>query len=288
MNKRILIPILFIFAAQLFAQSPDTEIYLVRITDHADHWKLESVKNITNRNGYDNQPNFTPNGRSILYTAILGDGQADTFRYDLSTDKTVQITQTPESEYSPTVMPGGETFSVVRVEADQTQRLWQFDLDGSNPNIILRDIKPVGYHAWGDGQTLSLFVLGDPATLQIADVASGKGKIVAERIGRSLYNVPDKNAWSYIQYDTDRSASIIVIDMNSRSVQYKIPMLKGNEYHAWMPDGTAVMGLEKKIHIYVQNEWKEILDLSSKLPGAISRMAVSSDGSQMALVVNAE
>ncbi len=275
----------------LLAQSPDTEIFLVRITQEEDVWKTESIQNITNRTGYDNQPHFTPDGRAVLYTAILDDGQADTFRYNLSNGKTEQITHTSESEYSPTVMPGGKTFSVIRVEADQSQRLWQFDMDGKSPQIILTDIKPVGYHAWGSENTLSLFVLGDPSTFQIADVPSGKAKIAATNIGRSLYKVPGKEAWSFIQYEADMPSYITILDMKSQKIHCKISMLKGNEYHAWMPDGSAVMGLERKIFIHNQSEkgeWKEVLNLSETLPGSISRMAVHPDGNVLALVITVE
>ena len=41
-----------------------------------------------------------------------------------------RVTNTPESEYSPTVTPDGAHISVIRVEADGTQRLWRFTLDG--------------------------------------------------------------------------------------------------------------------------------------------------------------
>ena len=37
-----------------------------------------------------------------------------------------QVTNTPEAEYSPTVTPDRRHISVIRVEADGTQRLWRF------------------------------------------------------------------------------------------------------------------------------------------------------------------
>ena len=43
---------------------------------------------------------------------------------------TTRVTNTPESEYSPTVTPDGAHISVIRVEADGTQRLWRFTIDG--------------------------------------------------------------------------------------------------------------------------------------------------------------
>jgi hypothetical protein len=63
----------------------------------------------------------------------------------------------------------GRHISVIRVESDGTQRLWQFTLDGREPTALLPGIKPVGYPVWTDASILALFVLGGegrPATLQ--------------------------------------------------------------------------------------------------------------------------
>src|SRR6185503_1782415 len=144
--------------------------------------------NITSNPGYDNQPSFTPDGRGILFTSVRGGGtQTDIYKYDIASKQIAQVTNTPESEYSATVTPAG-TMSVVRVELDEakTQRLWQFDADGRNPRLVLENVKPVGYHAWSDDHTLALFVLGQPATLQVADTRSGAAVTLASDIGRSL------------------------------------------------------------------------------------------------------
>jgi Tol biopolymer transport system component len=49
--------------------------------------------------GYNNQPSFLPDGKTVLYTSFRN-GQTDIYRYDLSTGKTTQVTNTTESEYS--------------------------------------------------------------------------------------------------------------------------------------------------------------------------------------------
>src|SRR5205085_2981521 len=116
--------------------------------------------------------------------------QTDIYRYDIASAATARVTDTPEGEYSPTVTPDGAHFSVIRVEAGGTQRLWRFTLDGRNPELVLEDVKPVGYHAWIDDHTLALFVLGQPATLQLADTRSGKASEVARGILRSIQRIP--------------------------------------------------------------------------------------------------
>src|SRR6266571_163493 len=155
------------------AAPPASDIFIADVVSRNGKMKLGLPVKITSWVGYNNQPSFTADGQSILYTSIR-DKQADIYRYDIARGTTIQITKTPESEYSPTLMPDGKSISVVRVEADGTQRLWKFPLTGGPPSLILENIKPVGYHLWIDGDTLALFVLGKPNTLQLVDLRSGK------------------------------------------------------------------------------------------------------------------
>ena len=137
----------------------------------------------------------------MLFTSIRGGARSDPgnpaasgsdiYRYDLASREVRQLTRTPESEYSGTVIPDGGHFSIVRVEADGTQRLWQFAMDGTGPSLLLPDIKPVGYHAWLDARTLALFVLGAPPSLQLADTRPEPPTVIARDIGRSIQRMPD-------------------------------------------------------------------------------------------------
>lgn len=188
------------------AQVPSTDIYLIKIDKRPGKQIFGEPVNITKREGYDNQPFFLWDGRTILYTSIREDKQADIYSYDIKKKKTRRLTRTPEDEYSPTLMPDGRHISVVRVEADSTQRLWKFDMKGKNPELILPNVKGVGYHAWKNDSQVVLFMLGDTFSLQLANVRTGEVQVLDEEIGRSLavshngagiYYVSkkDSNAW---------------------------------------------------------------------------------------------
>src|SRR5712671_1668645 len=189
----------FAFFATGFSQTPSpsptpappaTDIFLIDLrTTSGGHTKLGQPVKITTWPGYNNQPSFLPDGKSILYTSIR-DKQADIYRYDIREAATTQITNTVESEYSPTLMPDRKSISVVRVEADGTQRLWRFPLAGGAPSLILEKIKPVGYHLWIDDHTLALFILGKPNFLQIVEARTEKAEIIAENPGRILRHIP--------------------------------------------------------------------------------------------------
>src|SRR4030095_10520973 len=134
-----------------------SDIFLVDLSTDHEQLKLGQPVRITEWNGYNNQPAFLPDGSSLLYTSIRSDKQADIYKYDFKSRGTSRITETPESEFSPTLTPDGHFISVVRVEADGTQRLWKFPLGAGKPSLVLEKIKPVGYHTWIDQNTLALF-----------------------------------------------------------------------------------------------------------------------------------
>ncbi|HKW46060.1 MAG TPA: hypothetical protein VJN70_01390, partial [Gemmatimonadaceae bacterium] len=174
MNKLATLPASIVLAAavaiSVHAQAgpPSTDIYLAPIKMAGGKITVGTPLNVTNRPGYDNQPSFTPDSRAILFTSVRGDAQADIYRYELRTKATSRVTTTPESEYSATVFGDGSRFSAIRVEADSTQRLWSFRLDGSDPRVVFESIKPVGYHAWVDSTTVAMFTLGRPNALVLA------------------------------------------------------------------------------------------------------------------------
>lgn len=265
---------------------PATDIYLGELVFRDGTLAVVTLHNITERAGYDNQPHFTPDGSSILYTSIR-DGQADTYKYSIAGETTEQVTHTSESEYSPTVMPTGDAFSVVQVEADSAQRLWHFDFQGDALGVLLADVMPVGYHAWGDQNTVALFVLGDPPTLQVADLRTGEARVVESRIGRSLHKIPGRAAISFVHQITEEEWWIKSLDLRSGAVASLVRTLAGSQDYAWTPAGMVLMGKGSRLFYWNPESeagWKEVADLASFGVAEISRIAVSSAGDRIALV----
>ena len=285
----ILAPLL-IPASALSQGAPGFDIYLVSVDKKDGVFEFGKPNNITDREGYDNQPSFTPDGRGVLYTSNR-EGQTDIYRYYIRTGATRQVTQTsPESEYSAAVIPSGDAFSVVRVESDSTQRLWQFDMDGSGARVVLTEIKPVGYYAWGDDDTIGLFVLANSeiplATMQIADTRSGRATIIAYGVGRSIHKVPGRNAISF----THRTPELWIkeVDLEHHTVTPLISLLDGNEFYAWLPDGSAITAQGAKLFRWDREkgaEWQEVADFADRGITSISRLAVDPEGDRLAIVV---
>ncbi len=280
-------------AGTLTAQDapPQTDVYVADLSVFEGLHSLRDVKNVTNRpEAYDNQPQFSPDSRSILFTAAQEDGQTEIHRYYLSSGRTTRITRTKESEYSPTPIPGDRAFSAIQVEADLTQRLWRFTMEGMDAELVLRDVAPVGYHAWGNEQSVLLFVLGDPPTLQVADATTGVSEVVADSIGRSLHKIPNRNAWSFIERISATESWISQLNIGTHEIERLIRTRDGGDFHAWTPEGVLLMATggqilqwDPEVDADVDTGWRVMADLGH-MNLTFSRIAVSPDGTKIALV----
>ncbi len=248
------------------------------------------LQNITNRTySYDNQPAFTPDSRSLLYTTEYGYGervQTEINRYYLSSRRETRITRTEQSEYSPAPVPGDRAFSTVRVEADSTQRVWRFTMQGMDGEMLFRTLNTVGYYAWGNEATLLLYVLGSPPTARIADLTTGESAVVAGGVGRSLHKIPSRNAWSFVQRVSADEAWITEVNIGTHEVRRIISTVGGGEFHAWTPEGLLLMAMGSRIYQWdpeVGGDWRRIADLEDD-GITVSRIAVSPDGSTIAIV----
>jgi Tol biopolymer transport system component len=279
---------------------PATDVFVASFSSAGGNITIGKPVNISNNPGYDNQPSFTPDGAAVLFTSVRGDRKpdpgnpaqsgSDIYRYDLASGQLSQVTSTGESEYSPTVTPDGKHISVIQVERDGTQRLWRFALAGGEPDLILRDVKPVGYHAWADAKTLALFVLGTPATLQVADLATGKSEIVASDIGRSILKIPGGGI-SVVHRESIEGERVLVVkefDPATKQLRSLVRMLKGVNAPdlAWTPDGTLLVAADGKLHAWRRGAaaFEVAADLASAGLRNVSRMAISPAGDRIAVV----
>ncbi len=287
--KRLIL-VLCILAVNAVAQNapPGTDVFLVDLAIQAGQLKFGTPENITNRDGYDNQPSFLEDGNALLYTSVRNGKPTDIYRYDIRSKADRQMTNTPEGEYSATLMPGGKSFSVIRVEADSTQRLWKFPIDGGAPSLVLEKIKPVGYHAWFDENTVLLFVLGTPATLQLVDIPTEQSTTLAGNVGRSLHRIPGQMRMSFVHKVTNDEWIIKSLDPKTRQIETIVKTLPGAEDYVWTPDGnTILMGKGSKLYRWSAGQgeqWQEAADFSAHGVRDMTRLAISPRGDRLAFV----
>jgi len=290
--------VLFVASVVASAQTPPTateDIFVVDVSVSKGKLSFGQPVNITSRAGYDNQPSFLPDGQSLLYASAREGGQTDIYRYDFNTRQSARLTDTPEGEYSPTLMPGGKFFSVIRVEADRTQRLWKFPLAGGAPDLVLPNLKPVGYHLWLDGRTLALFILGAdgrPNLLQLAPTDNSFLDTIHVNIGRALHLIPRRSAFSFVHKISPGEWLIKAFDLKTKRSTTLARTLPASEDLTWTPDGTILMAQDSKLYqldpAQPSAEWQLVADFSAAGLKKITRLALSPKATRLALVAQSE
>lgn len=263
---------------------PATEIYIAPLSITKTAITVGASKNATNNPAYDNQPGFLRDSSGFLFSSVRDGKPHDIYCYDIAKDSVTQVTTVLEGEYSPTMTPDGKTFSAIRIEEDKsTQRLWRFNFDGSNPQVVLTDLK-VGYHVWVDATHLALFVLGTPNTLQYADTTTDKADVIDKSIGRSLDVRPGTGTVSYISKPATGPWLVNEFNPKTKAITTITPALDRVEDCVWLPDGRLLMASGSTLQVWTPaGAWTVVKDLGPGLD-RVTRMAVSPDGTWLAFV----
>ncbi|MEJ1236766.1 hypothetical protein WBG78_01475 [Chryseolinea sp. T2] len=284
--KQFLLSILLVIQVAQVSAQPSTEIMLFDLKISGDNITATNGSNITRHPGaYDNQPFFHPEKSLLYYASADENGHTDIKVYDLNTRQTSYLRQTPEREYSPTVTPDKKYVSCIIQRDNGAQDLGKYPIDGGDAVVILNHLT-VGYHAWVDNQTLFMFVLGEPITLRQYDLVSKKDTVRATNIGRSLHRIPGSDAVSFIQKTNDDHWTINRIDRQG-NISLIGDALRGREDVAWTPNGHIIISDGKTLLAMRPGKttWKEISISSPVFLKSVSRLAVSADGTKLALVI---
>jgi WD40 repeat protein len=292
MKQILVVAVSLASLAVAHAQTPPaTEVFLAPLTISADAVTVGTPVNISNNPGYDNQPSFLPNSSGVLFTSNRDGKQNDIYRWDIASKQLVQLTHTPENEYSPLVSPDGKSFVCVH---GTEQSLFRYDLDGSNPRLAYQHGKElIGYHVWITDTKIAAFILGSggaPATLQVIDTKTGAHETVASGIGRSLLMRPGRNAVSFVTKVSPQASAIKQFDLTMHVVSTVVAdTLRASEDLAWLPDGgRLLMGQGQTLSVWVEGQgWSDVADFAPAGITKLTRLAVSPDGKWLAIVAEA-
>jgi WD40 repeat protein len=288
-NMKKILLYLFLLNSGIFAQLPNTDIWLLDIKAEKDTIILSNPVNITNRVGYDNQPAFSPDGKYLLYTSIRDEKQSDIYKYDLKSKKISQFINTPTtSEYSPTFMPDGKNISVVMVEPDSAQRLWKFPLKGGAPSLAVPQVDSVGYHCWVSNSFVYLFLITDPFKLVLMDLGKDMSYPIIDSAGRSLQisETPTGQRIFFVHKGQIWSSNC----RNNSDTRPETSIKFDTEDFAFLKPGQLIVGndsrlyTKKNFNLDGKEKWVELIDLSEKKIKKITRIAVSKDGKKLAFV----
>ena len=287
--KRIFIPIFMLFYMISYSQS-GTEIYLFDLAVGENQIKITNPVNITQHQGYDNQPSFHFSEPIIYYSSNNTDGRSDIKYFNYETLETKNLTTTIEREYSPTHTPDGNFISCILQRDNGAQDLVKYPINGGKPIVLIKDLL-IGYHAWIDNSKLITYVLlENMGELRCFDLNTNKNIIITTAIGRSLHQIPYELNMSYIDKSMSDNWRITKFDPNTKKSSIIASTLHQREDMVWTQNHLILMSDGRKIYFLNPNAddgWIEVKTEGdfTNIKG-ITRMALNKENSKLAIVVS--
>lgn len=275
--------VLFSFAYST-AQLPDTDIFLFKARTAGKKHSFGEAKNITNRVGYDNQPCFSPDSKELLFVSVEDSGQSEIWKYNI-TDKTkTRITDTEESEYSPTFIRGGEKISTVRVDKDGGQRFYILDYPMTNHSELVKNSDSIGYSCWVNDSLITMFVVEDTSSLQVLDMKTQQRTFVTTNPGRCMKIHPKNKELYFIDKNDSAHWYLSTYNFKSKKIKKVIETLPGSEDFAFFSDGTLISGFKSGVFELKGKSWVSIGKPIVSMENDFYRIAISPDDQYIAVV----
>jgi len=282
-----IIPSIFMLLISSFAFTQEaTEIYLFDLIESGKSFTIKNPVNISKQMGYDNQPSFTEDGSSILFTSFR-DGQSDIAIYDIEQDLRSWLTDTPENEISPMSYPGKKKlFTCIRADKEESQKLYIYAYKAKEPEVLIGDAK-VAYYTWFDKNTLVTYELGDMDALYVHNFKLKIKYPVQQNTGRSFQRKPGTVLLGFISELHDEP-EIYSIDLKTSKLTYLADALENSLDMAFTTNGNILMAMDNQIYKFrpeEDKEWKNV-PIESELPlKQITRLTISPDGKKIAVVL---
>jgi hypothetical protein len=288
---------LSLFTGLCRAQMPETDIWLYEIKKTPTGIILHKGMNITNRPGYDNQPYFSPDGKLLYFVSVKEDKQADVYSYSIGNKKTLQLTRTPESEYSPTVTPDKKSLACVVVLSDSSQIILALNIKNGYASTYpdhktkfedqqISAFDSVGYFSFLNADTVLYYKLSDPHSLRARSISKGNDVLIAENITRA-FRPAAKNKFFYVVKEEKVNKVRLYDILLKKSEEYAIAKTE-NEDFIWDKGLGLIKSDGSKLLRYNADlkTWVELGDFSAAGISKITRFALSPNGRFLAIVSN--
>jgi Tol biopolymer transport system component len=290
MKKIVLLCLLSGISSLLIAQPNTTEIWLLDMVQKEGKTFAMNPYRMTENDHYDNQPCFSKDGQFLYYASMPDTSQSDIYEFHIRKKQIRQITNSPESEYQPQLIPYAKgKLSIVRVEMEKTQKLYEVNLDGSEFDYLMPNEDSVAYYTWMNDTTVGAYMLnGKGGMLQQFDMVPQQAIILMEGgFGRCLSTIPGTNLMTYVQKGSDGTNTLMKYDMSNEERMPILDFPKGVEDYCWGPGEKVYCSDKGILYMYdTKNEdgqWVSIGDFSETI-GNFYRMAMSQAGDKIAIV----
>lgn len=287
MFKNVSLAVVLLLSTCLYSQVPNTDVWLFKIKPDKKTAteSLQEPLNITSRQGYDNQPVFSPNNKRIYYVSIREDKQADIYFYEIGSKKHVAFTKTRVSEYSPQFTNKDQSIASVVVEADSAQRIHFINLISGLEEKKL-DMDSVGYYTFLNADTVLYYKLTQPHSLRYHVISSGEDRWLADGVIRSFKAI---NRHTFV-YGLKDSAGVLfyIYDFHLRKAKEYAGYASLNEDIVWHPQYGLVKSEDARLLRYdeASRGWVLLYDLASFGINKITRFVFDSKNRYLVLVNN--
>ena len=289
MMRYLLASLFLLFAIPSFAQLPTgTDVFIASCKLTKEGIEFSEAINITNREGYDNQPSFSPDGKKVYFVSIKEDGQSDVYAYTINSKQIEQITQTKESEYSPKFFGKEKGFKVVRVELDSVQLFWQYNQQAQPQSAICKSIDSIGYYCPINNKQFAFFKITELPSLWLFDSGNCNENYLTSGIGRSLHALEEKYLYFTQMKDTVRW--IVRYDLDSKVMKALIPCVIGSEDFALLGEDSFCMSKGSQFFTWDSKQggdWKLSADFSKQAIRNIKRLTFNAEKNQVSFVNDA-
>ncbi len=270
---------------------PDSEVHVFDLTIKEGLYRLENGVNISNNLGYDNQPFFTDKSDTMLFVSVRDGKQTDVFEYDLNSQKTTQITNTPHSEYSPKTLNDNQNVTFVSEGGDPYQSVWSLNRMTGKSAWLLNSKEPVGYYAVNEQNGDVLFWSRYGWSVQYLNLERDERRFVSgHAIPSSPQPIPNSERFSFVHRQTNGEVWIKAFNPKDFSITPIAPIFGSNYDYTWAPNGDILRVENNQLFVWPSqkknNRWQKGQDLNQHFSGQITRLAVSQNGKYIALVEN--
>jgi len=289
MKMKNLFKLLLLFFPLLIFAQPNTEVVLFNLNTKNGAFELSNFKNISNNEGYDNQPSFLDD-RYILF-ASTRNGQTDIVKYHIDYDSKSWINFSQGGEYTPLKIPNKNEVSAVRLDPDGKQRLYTYSLSNGESTELIANLV-VAYYTWYDENTIVSAVIEDNGlNLFVINVKEGTSKKLQTNVGRSFHKIPNSNLVSFISKENENNWQIKSLNPKTGTIKVIANTMQGVEDICWINNNTILSGkgsILYKLTLQKDNNWKEIANLKSNGVNKITRLATNPESNKLLIAGDVE
>lgn len=279
-----------ISASAAIAQTTPVNLYVADITWSGKTMHVGTPKKLTANKGINSQPWFAPDGKSILFVRRDSSaGQGDVFRIDLESGTETRITNTPEMENSPTILPDGKLMVIRWTPATLFKEWgpWLYDMKGQPVKGVLPGPDTVGYYVRLDSTSFAMMRPKSRNAIAIFDTRNGSMTdydfVVANLPPQ---RIPGQRAISYTRVDSVGGNRIRRLDLATHDTTEIAPALPKKTVHAWTPRGTIVMGKGNAIFTLAPpaKTWTQVAVFNDPELQDINTYVISPRGDKLILI----